>query len=47
MEFGKDKAVHVYAYQLMKGFDKNTGVGLEMPRNSIFFMNEDATKFLV
>ena len=44
MEFGKDKAVHVYAYQLMKGFDKNTGVGLEMPRNSIFFMNEDATK---
>jgi len=44
MEFGEDKSVHVYAYQLMKGFDKNTGMNLTMPRNSIFFMDETGTK---
>ena len=46
MEFGKgkDKQIHVYTYQAMRGYDKNTGIELNIPRNSIFFMNEDATK---
>ena len=44
MEFGKDKTIHVYTYQLMKGFDKNTGMSLQMPRNSIFFMNDSGDK---
>ena len=46
MEFGKgkDKQIHVYTYQAMRGFDKNTGIELNIPRNSIFFMNEDASK---
>ena len=46
MEFGKgkDKQIHVYTYQAMRGYDKNTGIELNIPRNSIFFMNEDASK---
>lgn len=46
MEFGKgkDKQIHVYTYQAMHGYDKNTGVELNIPRNSIFFMSEDASK---
>jgi ketosteroid isomerase-like protein len=46
MEFGKgkEKQIHVYTYQAMRGYDKNTGIELNIPRNSIFFMNEDATK---
>ena len=38
LEFGKD-GVNVYAYQVLKGFDKNTGYKLEIPRNSIFFFD--------
>ena len=46
MEFGKgkDKQIHVYTYQAMRGYDKNTGIELNIPRNSIFFMNADASK---
>ena len=44
MEFGKDKRIHVYSYQIMQGYDKNTGVELNIPRNSSFFLNEDQTK---
>jgi ketosteroid isomerase-like protein len=46
MEFGKgkDKQIHVYTYQAMHGYDQNTGIELNIPRNSIFFMNEDASK---
>ena len=39
LEFGKE-GVNVYAYQVLKGFDKNTGYKLEIPRNSIFFFNK-------
>lgn len=39
LEFGKE-GVNVYAYQILKGFDKNTGYKLEIPRNSIFFFNK-------
>ena len=40
LEFGKD-GVNVYAYQVLKGFDKNTGYKLEIPRNSIFFFDKE------
>jgi hypothetical protein len=40
LEFGKD-GVNVYAYQVLKGFDKNTGYKLQIPRNSIFFFDKD------
>jgi ketosteroid isomerase-like protein len=40
LEFGKD-GVSVYAYQVLKGFDKNTGYKLEIPRNSIFFFDKE------
>jgi|TARA_B110000977_G_scaffold201771_1_gene298509 ketosteroid isomerase-like protein len=40
LEFGKN-GVNVYAYQVLKGFDKNTGYKLQIPRNSIFFFDKD------
>jgi hypothetical protein len=40
LEFGKD-GVNVYAYQVLKGFDKNTGYKHEIPRNSIFFFDKE------
>jgi ketosteroid isomerase-like protein len=40
LDFGKD-GVDVYAYQVLKGFDKNTGYKYEIPRNSIFTFNKE------
>ena len=40
MEYGKDN-LNVYTYQILKGFDKNTGYKLEIPRNSIFFFDKE------
>ena len=43
MEYGKDN-LNVYTYQILKGFDKNTGYKFEIPRNSIFFFSKDGKK---
>ena len=43
MEYGKDN-LNVYTYQILKGFDKNTGFKFEIPRNSIFFFSKDGKK---
>ena len=43
MEYGKDD-LNVYTYQILKGFDKNTGFKFEIPRNSIFFFSKDGKK---
>jgi ketosteroid isomerase-like protein len=43
MEYGKDD-LNVYTYQILKGFDKNTGYKFEIPRNSIFFFSKDGKK---
>ena len=43
MEYGKDD-LNVYTYQILKGFDKNTGYKFQIPRNSIFFFSKDGKK---
>ena len=43
MEYGEDN-LNVYTYQILKGFDKNTGYKFEIPRNSIFFFSKDGKK---
>ena len=43
MEYGKDN-LNVYTYQILKGFDKNTGYKFQIPRNSIFFFSKDGKK---
>ena len=43
MVYGKDN-LNVYTYQIVSGFDKNTGYKFEIPRNSIFFFSKDRKK---
>jgi ketosteroid isomerase-like protein len=43
MVYGKDN-LNVFTFQILKGFDKNTGFKFEIPRNSIFFFSKDGKK---
>ena len=43
-EYKEDKSVDVKTYTWLTGYDKNTGVELNMPRNSNFRMSEDGKK---
>lgn len=43
-EYNEDDAVDVKTYTWLTGYDKNTGVELNMPRNTNFRMTEDGKK---
>ena len=43
-EYKEDNSVDVKTYTWLTGYDKNTGVELNMPRNSNFRMSEDGKK---
>ncbi len=43
-EYSEDNTVDIKTYTWLTGFDKNTGVELNMPRNANFRMTEDGKK---